>query len=72
LKTKRLTAEITKVMTLLHCGGIAFVISMSNRVKLPLWLAHNWLERGGRVFEPQIGLKSRALSRPAKSTGQDK
>jgi len=32
-------------------------------LNLPLWLAQNWLERGGRVCEPQTGLTSRALSK---------
>jgi len=33
-------------------------------VSLPLWLDHNRLERGGRVFEPKGGLKSRAFTKP--------
>jgi len=32
-------------------------------IKLSLWLGQNRLERGGRVFEPQCGLESRALSK---------
>jgi len=35
--------------------------------KLPLWLVQNRLERGGHVFEPKSGLKSRALSKAGKS-----
>jgi len=30
-------------------------------------LGQHWLERGGRVFEPKGGLKSRALTKPEKS-----
>jgi len=33
----------------------------------PLWLGQYWLERGGRVFEPKSGLKSRALTKSEKS-----
>jgi len=32
-------------------------------IDLPLWLAQNRLERGGRVWKPKYGLPSRALSK---------
>ena len=37
-------------------------------IRLPLWLAQNRLERGGRVFEPKVGLESRALSKSKTTT----
>ncbi len=39
------------------------VINAVLNLRLPLWLGQHWLERGGRVFEPKGGLKSRALTK---------